>query len=107
MFATTQSNITPLTMNQVRCHLDAALAKVQHAEEYVCTLEIELDIRPCWTELDEEYKEFYQQTVVTNYSNALDELEHLVIMCLFELAKMSMSGIGKKNIFFNMGPFLM
>ena len=90
MFATTQSNITPLMMNQVQCHLDA--------EEYVCTLEIELDICPRWTESNEEYQEFYQKTVVTNYSKALDELKCLVIMCLFELAKMSMSGIGKKYL---------
>ena len=85
-------------MNQVWCRLDAALAKVQHAEEYACTLEIELNICPRWTESDEEYKEFYHQTVVTNYSKALDELERLIVMHFFELAKMSMSGIGK-NIF--------
>ena len=37
---------------------------------------------------------FYQETVLTNYERALDELERLVVMRLFELAKMSASGTG-------------
>ena len=95
MFTTARPDITPTTMNQVHCRIDTALAKLQHAEEYVCTLEIELDIRPRWKESDDEYKVFHQKTVITNYSKALDELERLVVMRLFELAKMSTSGIGK------------
>ncbi|KAM6494952.1 hypothetical protein JOM56_009575 [Amanita muscaria] len=71
-------------------------AKIQHAEEYVGTLEAELNIREHWTESTPEYKEFYQQNVLTQYSWALDELERLVVMRLFELAKMSLSGTGYK-----------
>jgi hypothetical protein len=41
-----------------------------------------------------EYKTFYQETVLTNYKRVLDELEHLVVMRLFELTKMSSSGMG-------------
>ena len=41
-----------------------------------------------------EYQEFYQQTICMSYSKALDKLEHLAVMQLFELAKMSTSGIG-------------
>ena len=85
----------PAVINRARCRLDAALAKVQHAEEYVSTLEAELDIRERWTESTPEYKEYYQQNVLTNYLKALDSLERLVVMRLFELVKMSASGTGE------------
>ena len=94
MFTTAQPNIAPTILNQVRRRLDAALVKLQHAEEYVFSLESELDIRERWTEKTQEYKIFHQQTILTSYTTALDELERLVVMRLFELVKMSASGIG-------------
>ena len=57
-------------------------------------IETELDIQTRWTASNPKYQEFYQQTIRTSYSKALDELERLVVMRLFELAKMSTSGIG-------------
>lgn len=70
------------------------LAKLQNAEEMVSTIEMELDIKERWTVSNPEYKTFYQENIITNYSKALDELERLVVMRLFELAKMSTSGTG-------------
>ena len=95
MIFTTVHHVIPLiTINQTCHHLDAAFAKLQNAEEFVSTIEMELDIQECWTASNSEYKTFYQENVLTNYSKALDELEQLVVMQLFELAKMSMSGTG-------------
>ena len=84
-------------MNQARCRLDAALVKVQHMEEYVFALEAELDIQERWTESTPEYQEFHQLNICTTYSKALDELERLVVMRLFELVKMSASGTGRSS----------
>lgn len=41
-----------------------------------------------------KYKAFFQENVLTNYECTLDELEQLVVMWLFELAKMSSSKTG-------------
>ena len=82
-------------MNQTQIRLDTTWTKYECALEHVSTLEVDLDIKDRWTASDPEYQDFYQQTVRTNYSNALDELEWLVVMHLFELAKMSSSGIGE------------
>ena len=81
-------------INQACCQLDAALVKVQHVEEYVFTLEAELDIQERWTESTPEYQEFHQLNIHMTYSKALDELKCLVAMCLFELVKMSTFGTG-------------
>ena len=83
-----------LTINQTRIRLDAAWAKYETALEYVGTLEVDLNIQERWTASNPEYQEFHQQSIRTNYSSALDELERLVVMRLFELSKMNSSGIG-------------
>ena len=57
-------------------------------------IKTELDIQTRWTATHPEYQEFYQQTICTSYSKALDELECLIVMWLFELAKISTSRIG-------------
>jgi hypothetical protein len=88
------SKTITLTMNQTRIRLDNAWMKYEKALEYVGTLEVDLDVHQRWTASNPEYQEFYQQSVCTKYSSALDELERLVVMRLFELAKMSSSGIG-------------
>ena len=72
-------------------------SKLQNAESYVESLENGLNIEERWTETSPEYKTFYQENVLTSYERALDELERLVVMRLFELAKickMSPSGTG-------------
>ncbi|KAF8219669.1 hypothetical protein L208DRAFT_1338656, partial [Tricholoma matsutake] len=66
------------------------------AESYVETLENGLNIEERWTATSAEYQTFCQANVQTNYERALDELERLVVMRLFELAKLSCSGTGYK-----------
>lgn len=83
-----------LAMAQIRRRVDTAYSKMQNAESYVESLENSLDIEKRWTEDSAEYKVFYQENVLTNYERALDELERLVVMRLFELTKMSSSGTG-------------
>ena len=41
---------------------------------------MELNIQEHWTASNPEYKTFYQENVLTDYSKALDELEQLVVM---------------------------
>ena len=81
-------------MNQAHIRVDTAWEKIDRATEYLGVIETELDIQTWWTATHPEYQEFYQQTICTSYSKALDELERLIVMRLFELAKMSTSGIG-------------
>ena len=88
------SKTNSLMMNQTRLRLDAAWTKYKKTLEYVGIIKVDLNIQERWTALTLEFQEFHQQNVRTNYSSALDELEHLVVMCLFELAKMSSSWIG-------------
>jgi len=85
----------PHAYRQVGMRLDSAFAKIQNAEEFVSTMELELGIQEQWTAATQDYKDFYQENVLTNYSKALDELERLVVMHLFELAKLSTSGTGR------------
>ena len=86
------------TINQARRNLDFASAKLRHAQQYVATIEIDLDIDERWTKSSPEYQEFYQEHVLTNYSKAVDNLERLVVMRLFELTKMSSSGTGERYL---------
>lgn len=83
-----------LAINQARHRIDTAFSKLQNAESYVETLENALQINERWTDASPEYKALIQENVFTNYGSALDELERLVVMRLFELAKMSSSGTG-------------
>lgn len=94
LFTSVGPTANVLTINQTRIRVDTAWARIERATEYLGAIETELDIQTRWTSSHPEYLEFYQQTIRTSYSKALDELERLVVMRLFELAKMSTSGIG-------------
>ena len=94
IFTTIASGQIHVTITQVRRRVDTAYSKLQNAESYVETLENSLNVEERWSSASLEYQSFYQQTVQTNYEHALDELEHLVVMRLFELTKMSTSGTG-------------
>ncbi|KAG2030990.1 hypothetical protein BDR03DRAFT_936512 [Suillus americanus] len=56
-------------------------------------IEIQLKIEKHWAISGETYKQYKPQASQHPYHTALDELEHLVIMQLFELSKLSLSGI--------------
>jgi hypothetical protein len=77
-----------------RNRIDSAYTKLQNAETLVCSIEGNLSIQERWTASSPEYIKFHEETVITNYQAALDELERLVVMRLFELAKLSVSGTG-------------
>ncbi|KAF8229800.1 hypothetical protein L208DRAFT_1284998 [Tricholoma matsutake] len=76
----------------------ALISKLQNAESYVESLENSLNIEEQWTAASPEYQSFYQQTVQRSYEHALDKLECLVVMQLFELMKMSTSGTGMPHL---------
>ena len=74
--------------------MDTTYSKLQNAKSYIESLENSLKIKERWTAASLEYKTFHEENVLTNYEQALDELEWLVVMRLFKLAKMSASGTG-------------
>lgn len=65
---------------------------------YVSDLETQLNIEERWTPDSPEYKRNREQVALWDYHEALDELERLVVMRLFELTKLGMSGTGKSTI---------
>jgi hypothetical protein len=83
-----------MAINQVWCRVDTAYSNLQNAKSYVETLENSLNIVERWTAASAEYQTYHQANVQTNYERALDKLEQLVVMRLFELTKMSTSGTG-------------
>ena len=94
VFTTVASSQIHAAITQVQRRVDTAYSKLQNAESYVESLENSLNVEERWSTTSPEYQSFYQQNVQTNYERALDELERLVVMRLFELAKMSTSGTG-------------
>ncbi|KAF8230099.1 hypothetical protein L208DRAFT_1283528 [Tricholoma matsutake] len=94
VFTSVASAQINVAINQVWRRVDTAYLKLQHAESYVETLENSLNIAEQWTAALAEYQTYHQANVQTNYKRALDELEQLVVMQLFELTKMSTSGTG-------------
>jgi len=60
-------------------------------------LEAKLGIKTRWTTDHPDYKTYYKENVVTEYQKAVDELERLVVMRLFELTKMGASGTGHSD----------
>ncbi|KAJ8579485.1 hypothetical protein M405DRAFT_870224 [Rhizopogon salebrosus TDB-379] len=59
-------------------------------------LEIQLGVDKRWELGSEPYNHFRQEALLLNYRTALDELERLVVMRLFEWSKLSLSGTGYK-----------
>ena len=98
IFTSVASGPIHVAIIQARRRVDTAYSKLQNAESYVENLENNLGIEERWSNISPEYQEFYQQNVQTNYERALDELERLVVMRLFELTKMSTSGTGTMRL---------
>lgn len=82
-------------LTTARIEVDSSYARLQHAEALVAHIEIQLSIEARWEIGDENYKCFKEEASLSKYRAALDELERLVIMRLFELSKLSLSGTGK------------
>lgn len=88
-----------IAINQARIRVDGAYSKLQNAEAMALHLEIQLGIDKRWELGSEPYNHFRQEASLLNYRTALDELERLIVMRLFELSKLSLSGTGKFVIF--------
>ena len=84
-----------VALNQARVHVDGAYSKLQNAGAMVSHLEIQLGIKKRWEVGSENYNHFREEASLLNYRTALDELKRLVVMRLFELSKLSLSGTGK------------
>lgn len=95
IFTSPASEDIHIVIKQAQRRVDTAFSRLQNAETYVESLENNLGIEERWTAASSEYNIYHQENVVTNYVQALDELERLVVMQLFELVKMSSSGTGK------------
>ncbi|KAG0706446.1 hypothetical protein DFH29DRAFT_872226 [Suillus ampliporus] len=83
-------------LTQARIRVDSAYTKLQNAEAFTAHIEIQLEIKERWVVGGEAYNQYKQQASQRQYRAALDELEHLVVMQLFELSKLSLSGTGYK-----------
>ncbi|KAI6020939.1 hypothetical protein BKA83DRAFT_4055633 [Pisolithus microcarpus] len=75
--------------------VDTSYAKLQHVETHTSNVEMHLGIQLQWEIGGEEYKHYKAEATMVKYWAALDELEWLVVMRLFELSKIAMSGTGK------------
>ncbi|KAG1895009.1 uncharacterized protein F5891DRAFT_1130725 [Suillus fuscotomentosus] len=76
--------------------VNSSYAKLQHAEGLVAHCETLLSVDERWLIGGDEYKCFKEEATLGKYHTALDELECLVVMRLFELSKLSLSGTGYK-----------
>lgn len=69
-------------------------------EALTAHVEMQLQVEERWAIGDDTYNKYKQETSLCQYRIALDELERLVVMRLFELSKLSLSGTGMDVIYF-------
>ncbi|KAI5998403.1 hypothetical protein F5J12DRAFT_906882 [Pisolithus orientalis] len=86
---------TIVTKMQVR--LDSAHKQLQNTEALASHFEGQIGICPCCEVGGEGYNQYKEEAMIIKYHTALDDLECLVVHCLFELSKLSMSGTGMCN----------
>ncbi|KAG1864584.1 hypothetical protein C8R48DRAFT_747867 [Suillus tomentosus] len=85
-------------LNQAWVRVEGAHSRLQNAESMASHLEVQLGIDKWWEVGSDHYNHFREEASLLNYRTALDELEWLVIMRLFELSKLSLSGTGRSII---------
>lgn len=61
---------------------------------------MQLQVEERWAIGDDTYNKYKQETSLRQYRITLDELECLVVMRLFELSKLLLSGTGMDVIYF-------
>ncbi|KAG1750862.1 hypothetical protein EDB19DRAFT_1893370 [Suillus lakei] len=81
---------------QARIRVDTAYAKIQNAEALVVHMEIQLSIEECWAVGSADYLQFKEEATLGKYHAVLNDLEHLMVMRLFKLSKLLLSGTGYK-----------
>ncbi|KAG1770315.1 hypothetical protein EV702DRAFT_978258 [Suillus placidus] len=87
-------------ITQARIQVDAAYAKLQNTEALTSHIETQLAIEERWTVGGDNYKKYKEEASLQKYHVALNELERLVVMRLFELSKLSLSGTGKSTLWY-------
>ncbi|KAI6011388.1 hypothetical protein PISMIDRAFT_55938, partial [Pisolithus microcarpus 441] len=80
-----------IAIKRSRLRVDTSYVKLQYAETHTSNVEMRLGIQPRWEIGGEEYKRYKAEATMVKYRAALDELERLVVMRLFELSKIAMS----------------
>ncbi|KAG1718190.1 hypothetical protein EDB19DRAFT_1899512 [Suillus lakei] len=79
---------------QAHIRVDLSYAKLQHAKVLVAHCDSLLSVDERWAIGGKEYNHFKEEATLGKYHATLDELEHLVVMRLFKLSKLSLSGTG-------------
>lgn len=83
-------------INKARIGTDTAYRNLLHAEARVSHLQASLvGVRERWEIGGPDYNRWKEESRIVKYRAAIDELEHLVVMRLFELAKLGLSGTGE------------
>lgn len=95
--ALTEVNIGSLeqmndALKQAHIRVDSLYSKLQNTEMLVAHCEVVLSVDQRWVIGGKEYNCFKDEVTLSKYHAGLDELEHLVIMRLFELSKLSLLG---------------
>ncbi|KAI6029697.1 hypothetical protein BKA83DRAFT_4462130 [Pisolithus microcarpus] len=83
-------------LNQARVRVELAYTKLQNTEALAAHIQGQLGLESPWKVGGEEYAHYREEAMLGKYCKALGELERLVVMRLFELSKLAMSGTGYK-----------
>ncbi|KAG1781291.1 hypothetical protein EV702DRAFT_1177553 [Suillus placidus] len=83
---------------EIRAALNTARIRLQNAEALVAHMEIQLCIEERWVIGGPKYIQFKEEATLSKYRTVLNELECLVVMRLFELSKLSLSGTGRYKL---------
>ena len=87
-------NAIAAAINQARVRVELAYAQLQNTEALAAHIQGQLGLESPWTVGGEEYNRYKEEAMFGKYREVLGELERLVVMRLFELSKLSMSGTG-------------
>ncbi|KIK13717.1 hypothetical protein PISMIDRAFT_118360, partial [Pisolithus microcarpus 441] len=79
-------------LNQAHVWVELAYTKLQNMEALAAHIQGQLSLESPWKVGGEEYAHYREEAMLGKYCKALGELEQLVVMCLFELSKLAMSG---------------
>ncbi|KAF8452138.1 hypothetical protein L210DRAFT_3384131 [Boletus edulis BED1] len=88
-------NTIASVLNAAHIHIDLAYTRLQNTEALVAHFQQLLDLESAWEVGGDEYNQYKKEATLGKYHEALGELEQLVIMRLFELVKLSLSGTGQ------------
>ncbi|KAG6372115.1 hypothetical protein JVT61DRAFT_8829 [Boletus reticuloceps] len=89
-------NTLTKAINTAQTRVNLAYAMLQHTEKMAAQIQIRLGLESRWEIGGAEYLYYKDEATLGKYREALHEVERLVVMRLFELSKLSMSGTGYK-----------